>query len=141
MAAPTPESQRVYNPHSQGLCDDASAMVMRAKEIVSPRPAVCGMPVDVAFQEKAGYKVVSFESSGVDAVGYGTVFLVVFPQAVCGEHALDFLDQLTSCFDTPAKRVVLPFLREACSDHVRWRSGERHSDIERRQLWWSSRSS
>ena len=94
--------------------------------------------------------VVSFESRrhrgaclGVDAVGYGMVFLVVFPPAECGEHAHDFLDQSTKAgflvfgalFGQACEKVLLRFPREACFDHVRWRSGERHNDFERRQLW------
>ena len=50
----TPKSQHVNSPHvpsktlkgSHGCCDDASAMVKPAKEMDSPRPAVCGMPVE-----------------------------------------------------------------------------------------------
>ena len=50
----TPRSQHVNSPHvpsktlkgSHGCCDDASAMVKPAKEMDSPRPAVCGMPVE-----------------------------------------------------------------------------------------------
>ena len=50
----TPRSQHVYSPHvpsktlkgSHGCCDDASAMVKPAKDMDSPRPAVCGMPVE-----------------------------------------------------------------------------------------------